>query len=135
MSSRLLALDSSLMRFRCREDMQFGIIFLRDSMVHPSHSEPSYVVHALELVKQSGLKSCTLFASFVSEQTGQVGFGFDGSSSSQETGKRALGMFDSALNKPVSLELLLEELQTISEGAANRKGLGLKGQFSRRQGI
>ena len=116
------------MRFRCREDTQFGVIFLRSS-VHPSPSEHSHVGRALELVKQSGLNSNTLFATFVNEAlaTGTIEYGFDGSVASfQETTEQAFKMFNIALSKPIKLDLLLKELQTISEGATNRKGKGLK---------
>jgi hypothetical protein len=108
------------MRFRCREDMQFGIIFLHSS-IHPSPSQG----RALELVKQSRLKSNALFATFASEATGTAKYGFDGSVASfQESSGQALKMFNNALRNPVRLDLLLEELQTISEGATNRKGKG-----------
>ena len=114
------------MRFRCREDMQFGVIFLRSS-VHPPPSEHSHTGRALELVKQSGLSSNALFATFVNKATGTIEYGFDGSVASfQETTEQALKMFDIALSKPVKLDLLLKELQTILEGATNRKGKGLK---------
>ena len=94
--------------------MQFGIIYLRSGF-HPSSFEQ---FHALELVKQSGLKSNTLYASFVSDATGTVKYGFDSSVASfQETSGHAREMFDTALGKPVRLHLLLEKLQTISEGA------------------
>ena len=112
------------MRFRCREDMQFGIIFLRSSV---------NAGRALELVKQSRLKSNALFATFASEATGTVEYGFDGSVASfQETSGQASKMFDIALLNPVRLDLLLEELQTISEGAINRKGKGLRSWFRHR---
>jgi hypothetical protein len=106
--------------------MQFGVIFLRSS-VHLSPSEPSHTGRALELVKQSRLESNTLFATFASEATDTAGYGFDGSVVSfQETSPRqALEMFDIALGNPVRLDLLLEELQTISERAINGKGKGL----------
>lgn len=108
----------------CREDMIFGIIYLR-SRVHPPSSELGG--RALELVKQSGLQSNILFASFASEATGTVKYGFDGSvASPQETSEQALEMFDIALGKPVKLDLLLEELRTISEVATNGKGKGSK---------
>ena len=122
MSFHLLALNRSLMRFRCREDMQFGIIFLH-CLIHPSPSEPSHAGHALKLVKQSRLKSNALFATFASEATGTVKYGFDGSVASfQETSGQALKMFDIALRNPVRLDPLLEELQTISEVATNKNG-------------
>ena len=95
--------------------MQFGIIFL------PSPSEPSHAV--LELVKQSRLKSNALFATFASEATATAendGLVF------QETSAQALQMFDIVIRNPVSLDLLLKELQTISEGATNRKEKGSK---------
>ena len=96
--------------------MQFGIIYLR-SGVHPLSFEQ---FHALELVKQSRLKSNTLYATFASDATGTVKYGFDSSVASfQETSGQALKMFDIALGEPVRLDLLLEELQTFSEGAFN----------------
>ena len=114
----LLALKGTLMSFRCCEDMQFGTIHLRN----PSLSEPSHAGRALELVKQSGLKSHALFATSASEATGAVEYGFDGSVASfQETREQALKMFDIALRNPISLDLL-EKLQTMSEGATNRTG-------------
>ena len=117
------------MGFRCREDMQFGIIFLRSS-VHPSPSEHSYAGRALEFVKKSRLKSNILFATFASEATGTIEYGFEGSVVSfQETCEQALKMFDIALGNPVRLDLLLEELQTISEGVTNRKGKESKSRF------
>ena len=118
-SFHLLDLNRTLMSFRCPEDMQFGIIYLRNS----SLSESSHAGRALELVKQSGLKSNAVFATFASEATGAVEYGFDGSVASfQETRGQALKMFDIALRNPISFDLLLEELQTMSEGATNRKG-------------
>ena len=120
MSFHLLALNRILMRFRCREDMQFGIICLRN----PSPSEPSHAGRrALKLVKQTGLKSNALFATFASEATATAendGLVF------QETSAQALQMFDIVFRNPVSLDLLLKELQTISEGATNRKEKGSK---------
>ena len=96
--------------------MQFGIIYLR-SGVHPLSFEQ---FHALELVKQSRLKSNTLYATFASDATGTVKYGFDSSVASfQETSGQSLKMFDIALGEPVRLDLLLEELQTFSEGAFN----------------
>ena len=116
MSLLLLPLKPSLIGFRIREDMQFGIIYLR-SGVHPLSFEQ---FHALELVKQSGLESNTLYASFVSDATGTVKYGFDSSAaSSQGTSGHAPEMFDAALGNPIRLDLLLEKLQTISEGAFN----------------
>ena len=115
------------MRFRCREDMQFGIIFLHDS-VHPSLSEPPHGA----CVKQFGLKSNTLFATFAGEALGAVEYDFNGSVASfQETKEQALKMFDIALSKPVGLDKLLEEQQTISEGATNREQKALKSQLTR----
>ena len=108
------------MRFRCREDMQFGIIYLRTSRAHPSSFEHSLAGRALELVKQSKLNSNTLFATFASGETGTLEYGFDGSVASfQETSEQALKMFDIALCNRVRLDILLEEQQTISEGATN----------------
>ena len=131
MSFRLLALNRSLMRFRCREDMKFGIIVLRSS-VHPSPSEPSHAGRTFELVKQSRLKSNALFATFASEATGTIRYDLDGSVASfQKTSEQALELFDCALDKPVSLESLLEELQAISDGGTNRKGKGSKGRLGR----
>ena len=103
--------------------MKFGIVFLGSS-VHPSSSEHSHAGRALELVKQSGLKSNTLFATFASEPTGTIEYGFDGSVVSfQDTQEQALKMFNIALCNPVRLDLLLEEpLQIISVGAASRTG-------------
>ena len=107
--------------------MQFGVIFLHGSVLHPSSSQAG---RALELVKQSGLKSKTLFATFASEATGTIGYDFDGSVASfQETSEQASKMFDIALRNPVTLDLLLAELQTISEGVINRKGKGSKSWF------
>ena len=103
------------MRFRCREDMLFGIIYLHN----PSPSKPSRPGRALKLLERSGLKDNALFATFASEATGTVQYGFN--SSFQKTGEQALEMFDTALGKPVELDLLLKELQTISKGA--RKGM------------
>ena len=115
MSLLLLPLKPSLIGFRIREDMQFGIIYLR-SGVHPLSFEQ---FHALELVKQSRLKSNTLYATFASDATGTVKYGFDSSVACfQETG-HAREMFDTALGKPVRLDPLLEGLQAISEGAIN----------------
>ena len=89
-------------------------------MPHPS---TSHAGPALDLVKQSGLKSHTLFATFANEATGTVEYGFDGSVYSfQETREQALEMFDIVLRNPVSRDLLLKELQTISEGGTNKKG-------------
>ena len=62
----------------------------------------------MELVKQSGLKYNTLFATFASEAAGTVEYGFDGSA--QETSGQALEMSDTALSNPVGLDLLLKEL-------------------------
>ena len=127
MSFRLPALNRLLMRFRCREDMQFGIICLH----HPSSFEHFHAWHALELVeqwralglvKQSRLKSHTLFATFASEPTGAVQYGFNGGVAFfQETREQALEMFDIALCNPVRLDLLLEELAIISKGAVVRR--------------
>lgn len=90
-------------------------------------SELSDAGPALELVKQSGLKSNAILATSASEATGAVEYGFDGSVASfQETTEQALEMFNIALHNPVSLNLLLDELQNISEGVTNRKGKGLK---------
>ena len=80
-----------------------------------------------KLLKQSRLKSNALFATFASEATGTVKDGFDDSLVFQETSGQALKMFDIVLRNPVSRDLLLEELQTISEGGTNKKGKGLKG--------
>ena len=111
-----IALNRSLMRSRCREDMQFGIICLR-SQVDPLSFGHFHAGRALELVEQSRLKSNTLFATFVSEATDTPEYRFDGSVASfQENREQALKMFGIALGKPVKLDLLLEELQTISEG-------------------
>ena len=102
--------------------MQFGIIFLRSSV----HTSPFEHFQALELVEQSGLKSKTLFATFASKSKVTVKYGFDAPVASfQKTRGQALKMFDIALRNPVTLDLLLEELQTISEGAPNRKGMAL----------
>ena len=100
--------------------MQFGIIFL------PS---PSHAGSVSELIKQSKLKSNALFATFASEATGTVKDGFDDSLVFQETSGQALKMFDIVLRNPVNRDLLLTELQTISEGGTNRKGQGLKRRF------
>ena len=108
--------------------MQFGVIYLR-SGVHPLSFEQ---FHALELVKQSRLKSNILFATFTSEAPGIVEYGFDGNVACfQETSGHAWEMFDIALRKPVKFGFLLEELQTISEGAVNRKGTGFRNFLSR----
>ena len=93
--------------------MEFGIIYLCSS-VHLSPSESSYAGRALKLLKESELKSNILFATFASEATSTVKYGFDGSVAS-ESG-HAQEMFDIALGKPVRLSLLLKELQIISEG-------------------
>ena len=117
------------MRFRCRENTQFGIIFLRSSL----HPVPSHAGRALEAVKQSRLKSNILFVTFASEATGTVEYGFDRSVASfQETGGQALKMFDIALRNPVGLDLL-EELQNI-EGATNGRGKGLRKSWFTRIG-
>ena len=130
MSFRLLALNRFLMRFRCRDDMQFGIIYLRD----PSPFEPSHAGHALKLVDQSKLKSNALFATFASEPTDTIEYDFDGSVASfQETSGQALKMFDIVLRNPIRLDFLLEELQIISGGATSRKGKGLKGLLRSRK--
>ena len=93
-------------------------------------SEPSHAGRALELVKQSGLESNALFATFASEPIGTIEYGFDGSVVSfQDTQEQALKMFNIALRKPISLDLLLAELQTISKGATNRKGKRSKSRF------
>ena len=106
------------MRLRCREDMQFGIIYLRTSRAHPSSFEDFLAGRALELVKQSRLNSKTLFATFASEATGTAESGFDDSVAPlQETSGQAL--FDIALGNFVRLDLLLEGLQAILEGAIN----------------
>ena len=62
--------------------------------------------------------SCSsLYATFASDATGTVKYGFDSSVASfQETSGQSLKMFDIALGEPVRLDLLLEELQTFSEG-------------------
>ena len=123
-SFHLLSLNSALiwMRFRCREDMKFGIIFLHSSLHPPAPFE--------ELIEQSRLKSSALLATFAREATGAVEYGFDGSVASfQETSEQVLEMFDIALRNPVSLDLLLEKLRTISEGVTNKKGKGLKSWF------
>ena len=105
------------MQFRCREDMQFGIIYLRTS-VDPSPSASSHAGRILKLVKQSRLQSNILFATFASEAMGTVKYGFDSTVASfQETSGHAREMFDIALRKPVEVGFLLEELQTISKGA------------------
>ena len=97
--------------------MEFGIIFLHSS-VDPSPF--SHAGHALRLLKKSKLESNILFATFASEATGTVKYGFDSSVASfQETSGQALKMFDIALGKPVRLGFLLEELQTIPEEAFN----------------
>ena len=118
------------MRFRCRENTQFGIIFLRSSL----HPVPSHAGRALEAVKQSRLKSNILFVTFASKATGTVEYDFDRSVASfQETGGQALKMFDIALRNPVGLDLLLEELQNI-EGATNGRGKGLRKSWFTRIG-
>ena len=111
--------------------MEFGIIYLR-SGVHPLSFEQ---FHALELVKQSRLKSNTVYATFASDATGTVKYGFDSSVSAsfQETTGQALKMFDIALGKPVGLDFLLEELRTISEGAFNRRGMRSTALFGSRR--
>ena len=99
--------------------MKFGIIYLCTS-VDQSPSESSHTGRALKLVEQSRLKSNILFATFTSEVPGTVEYGFDGSVASfQETSEQAFKMLDIALENPVRLHLLLEELQTISEGGFN----------------
>ena len=119
MSFHLLPLNRSLRRFRCRKDIKFGIIYL-GSRPHPSSFEHFHAWRASELVKQSGLKSNILFATFAGEATGTVKYGFDGSVASfQETSRHAQEMFDIALRRPVRLGLLLKEVQTISEGVFN----------------
>ena len=130
MSFLLLALNRSLMQFRCHKDIAFGIIFLR-SPVDPSPF--SHAGHAVQLVKKSKLESKILFATFASEGTSTFKYSFDGGVPSfQETSSpQASQMFDVALGRPVRLGLLLEELQTISEGAVNRKGTGLRSFLSR----
>ena len=107
------------MQFRCHKDIAFGIIFLR-SPVDPSPF--SHAGHAVQLVKKSKLESKILFATFASEGTSTFKYSFDGGVPSfQETSSpQASQMFDVALGRPVRLGLLLEELQTISEGAVNR---------------
>lgn len=133
MSFHLLPLNSSLRRFRCRQDITCGIIYL-GSRPHPSSFEHFHAWRASELVKQSGLKSIILFATFAGEATGTVKYGFDDSVASfQETGGQALKMFDIALRNPVGLDLLLEELQNI-EGATNGKGKGLRKSWFTRIG-
>ena len=97
--------------------MEFGIIYLCTS-VDLSPSESSHAGRALKLVKESTLKYNILFATFASQATGAAKYGFDSSVASfQETSEQALKMLDIALSKPIRLEVLLEELQTISEGA------------------
>ena len=98
--------------------MKFGIIVLRSSD-QPSSSEPSHAGQALDLLKQSRLKSNAHLAPFTSEATGIVQYGFDGRV--QETSEQVLKMFDTALGNPVGLDLLLEELQTISVEASKGK--------------
>ena len=99
--------------------MQFGIIFL------PPPSGPSHA-RTLKLLKQSELKFNALFATFAGEATGTVEDGFDDSLVFQETSGQALKMFDIVLRNPVSRDLLLKELQTISEGVINRKRMGFR---------
>lgn len=132
MSFHLLPHNHSLKSFRCREDMQFGIIFLHDS-VYPPPSEVPHAGCALECVKQSGLQSNILFATFASQATGAVKYGFDSNVASFQgtSGHTTQEMFDTALGMPVELSLLLEELQTISVGATNRERKPLKSQLAR----
>ena len=111
-----VTLNRSLMRFRCREDMQFGIIYLR-SGVDPSSFEHFHAGRAFTLVKHSELTSNTLFATFASEATGVAEYSFNGTVASfKGTREQGLEMFEIALGKTVGLDLLLEELQTVSEG-------------------
>ena len=98
--------------------MQFGIIYLRTSRAHPSSFEHFLAGRALELVKQSRLNSHTLFATFASEATGTAMSSFgDSVAPLQET--RGQALFDIALRNFLRLDLLLEGLQAISEGAIN----------------